>query len=155
MLNFLAEKVWVAFAEQKLLTFFQQKNTRILCIESAKTVNEMTLNELVKLTTLWTTGPWSLWSAMSENVFRMCAQERFRSDCALPQSDQNLQWAHFARPRIQSFLRRRTTKTLIRLHSCVGCFESSLGAYVGGFVFSCGGSYTYVCLISENKLRFR
>ena len=30
---------------------------RILCIESAKTVNEMTLNELLKLTTLWTTGP--------------------------------------------------------------------------------------------------
>ena len=43
---------------QKLLTFFQQKNIRILYIESAKTVNEMTLNELVKLTTLWTTGPW-------------------------------------------------------------------------------------------------
>ena len=30
---------------------------RILYIESANTVNEMTLNELVKLTTLWTTGP--------------------------------------------------------------------------------------------------
>ena len=27
-------------------------------MESAETVNEMTLNELVKLTTLWTTGPW-------------------------------------------------------------------------------------------------
>ena len=36
------------------------KNIRILYIESAKTVNEMTLNELVKLTTLWTTGPCSL-----------------------------------------------------------------------------------------------
>ena len=34
---------------QKLHTFFQQKNIRILYIESAKTVNEMTLNELVKL----------------------------------------------------------------------------------------------------------
>ena len=33
------------------------KNIRILYIESAKIVNEMTLNELVKLTTLWTTGP--------------------------------------------------------------------------------------------------
>ena len=50
--------MWVAFAVQKLLTFFQQKNIRILYIESAKTVNEMTLNELIKLTTLWTTGPW-------------------------------------------------------------------------------------------------
>ena len=45
---------------QKLLTFFQQKNIRLLYIESAKTVNEMTLNELVKLMTLWTTGPWSV-----------------------------------------------------------------------------------------------
>ena len=44
-----AEKMWVAFAVQ---------NIRILYTESAKTVNEMTLNELVKLTTLWTTGPW-------------------------------------------------------------------------------------------------
>ena len=57
MLKFFAEKMWVAFALQKLLTFFQQKNIIILYIESAKTVNEMTLNELVKLTTLWTTGP--------------------------------------------------------------------------------------------------
>ena len=57
MLKFFAEKMWVAFAVQKLLTFFQQKNFRKLYIESAKTVNEMTLNELVKLTTLWTTGP--------------------------------------------------------------------------------------------------
>ena len=60
MLKFFAEKMWVAFAVQKLLTFFQQKNIRILYIESAKIVNEMTLNELVKLTMLWTTGPRSL-----------------------------------------------------------------------------------------------
>ena len=32
MLKFFAEKMWVAFAVQKLLTFFQQK-FRILCIE--------------------------------------------------------------------------------------------------------------------------
>ena len=57
MLKFFAEKLWVAFVVQKLLTFFQQKNIRILYIESTKTDNEMTLNELVKLTTLWTTGP--------------------------------------------------------------------------------------------------
>ena len=44
MLIFFADKMWVAL--------------KALCIESAKTVNEMTLNELVKLTTLWTTGPW-------------------------------------------------------------------------------------------------
>ena len=49
--------MWVAFAVQKLL-IFSPKNIRILYIESAKTVNEMTLNELVKLMMLWTTGPW-------------------------------------------------------------------------------------------------
>ena len=46
-----------SLAVQKLLTFFQQKNIRTLYIEFAKTVNAMTLNALVKLTTLWTTGP--------------------------------------------------------------------------------------------------
>ena len=46
MLKFFAEKMLVAFH------IFSAKNIRILYIESAKTVNEMTLNELVKLTTL-------------------------------------------------------------------------------------------------------
>ena len=54
--NFLLKKC----AVQKLLTFFQQKISRKLYIESAKIVNEMALNELVKLATLWTTRPW--WS---------------------------------------------------------------------------------------------
>ena len=36
MLKFFAEKMWVAFAVQKLLTFFQQK--KILCIESAENI---------------------------------------------------------------------------------------------------------------------
>ena len=44
MLKFFAEKMWVAFALQNLLTFFQQKNIKTLCIESAETVNEMILN---------------------------------------------------------------------------------------------------------------
>ena len=48
------------FLLKKCEHIFSAKNIRILCIESPKTVNEMTLNELVKLTTLWTTGPWSL-----------------------------------------------------------------------------------------------
>ena len=74
MLKFFAEKMWVAFAVQKLLTFFQQKNIKILYIESAKTVNKMTLNELVKLTMLWTTGSsykknegWMLRSLLGKN----------------------------------------------------------------------------------------
>ena len=36
---------------------FSANNFRKLYIESAKIVNEMALNELVKLTTLWITGP--------------------------------------------------------------------------------------------------
>ena len=51
-----------SFSSAKATHIFTAKNIRILCIESAKTVNEMTLNELVKLTTLWTTGPWILTS---------------------------------------------------------------------------------------------
>ena len=42
---------------QKLLTFFSAKNTRILCIESAKTVNETTLNEFVCVEVLWPSQP--------------------------------------------------------------------------------------------------
>ena len=41
----------------KATHIFSAKNIRILYIESAITVNEMTLIELVKVTTLWTTGP--------------------------------------------------------------------------------------------------
>ena len=47
-----------SFCIAKATHIFSAKNFRILYIESAKTVKEMTLNELVKLTTLWTTGPW-------------------------------------------------------------------------------------------------
>ena len=73
MLKFFAEKMWVPFAVQKLLTFFSAKNIRILYIESAKTVNEMILNKLFKLTTLWTTGPWKVlysfdWAPVWGNV---------------------------------------------------------------------------------------
>ena len=60
MPKFFAEKNVSSFCSAKATHIFSAKNIRILYIESAKTVNEMTLNELVKLTTLWTTGPWSL-----------------------------------------------------------------------------------------------
>ena len=49
-----------SFCSAKATHIFSSKNIRILYFESAKTVNEMTLNKLVKLTTLWTTGPWLL-----------------------------------------------------------------------------------------------
>ena len=51
MLKFFAEKM-CSFCSAKATHIFSAKNIRILYIESAKTVNEMTLNELVKLTTL-------------------------------------------------------------------------------------------------------
>ena len=59
--NYLLKKMW------KATYFFSAKHFRILYIESAKTVNEMTLNELVKLTTLSTTGPcsWSTWFTLA------------------------------------------------------------------------------------------
>ena len=53
MLKFFAKKMWATH-------IFSAKNIRILCIESAKTVNEMTINELIKLTMLWTIEPWFL-----------------------------------------------------------------------------------------------
>ena len=57
-----------SFCSAKATHIFSAKNIRISCIESAKTVNEMTLNKLVKLTRLWTTGSstfemkkWLIW----------------------------------------------------------------------------------------------
>ena len=41
---------------------------------------------------------------------------------------------------MQSFF-MQTKKTLIRLHSCAGGFQSSLGAHVRRYIFSCCGSY--------------
>ena len=52
MLKFFAEKNVSSFCIAKATHIFSSKNIRILCIESAKTLNEMTLNELVKLMTL-------------------------------------------------------------------------------------------------------
>ena len=60
MLKFFAEKNVSSFCSAKATHIFSAKNIRIFYIESAKTVNEMSLNELVKLTTLWTTEPWLL-----------------------------------------------------------------------------------------------
>ena len=70
--NFLLKKIWVAFAVQcKSYSIFSAKNIRILYMESANTVNELTLNELVKLTTLWTTGPCLIRSSWSLGLFWM------------------------------------------------------------------------------------
>ena len=50
--NIFARKMWEAFA------FFFSKNTCELDIVLTRIVNILTANELVKLTMLWTTGPW-------------------------------------------------------------------------------------------------
>ena len=52
MLKFFAEKNVSSFCSAKATHIFSAKNIRVLYIESIKTVNEMTLNEFVKLTTL-------------------------------------------------------------------------------------------------------
>ena len=52
MLKIFAKKNVSSFCSAKATHIFSAKNIRILCIESAKTVNEMCLNELVKLTML-------------------------------------------------------------------------------------------------------
>ena len=46
-----------SFCSAKATHILSAKNIRLLYIESTKTVNKMTLNALVKLMTLWTTGP--------------------------------------------------------------------------------------------------
>ena len=68
-------KIVSSFCSAKATHIFSAINIRILYIESAKTVNEMILNELVKLRTLWTTGPWLsankiTWSKLSiQNLY--------------------------------------------------------------------------------------
>ena len=54
-----------SFCSAKATHIFSAKNIRLLYIESAKTVNEMTLNELVKLTMFWTTGPRSSYGILT------------------------------------------------------------------------------------------
>ena len=91
MLNLFAEK---NVSSAKATHIFSAKNIRILYIESAKTINEMTLNELVKLTTLWTTGPWVLKHLKNvrepqrEKTYLLtCTRRRLKSACASAQSE--------------------------------------------------------------------
>ena len=52
--------MWKAFALQKLLWFFSTKNMSEFGYKVIKHRTSWPLNELVKLTMLWTTGPWTL-----------------------------------------------------------------------------------------------
>ena len=51
--------MWITFALQKLLTFLQQ-NISVFENTLATIVNEFVINEVLKLTMLWTTRPWIL-----------------------------------------------------------------------------------------------
>ena len=66
--SFCSAKATHIFFQQNILESAKTVNSYN---ESAKTVNEMTLNELVKLTMLWTTGPWYVstffaWACLSQ-----------------------------------------------------------------------------------------
>ena len=135
--------MWVAFAMQKLLTFFSAKNIRILYIESAKTVNEMTLNELVKLTTLWTTGPRYLhinepahdktntWHVRTENT-----QVSLGTRPVWSKSSLYAQWV----VKDPSFL-HADSENSDKMVGCLGWSASSLGAGAILLVLTCAGSY--------------
>ena len=66
-----------SFCSAKATHIFSAKIIRILCIESARTVNETALNKLVKLTTLWITGPtiFQVRAALKE------AEKELESEC--------------------------------------------------------------------------
>ena len=66
-LIFFAEKMWIAFS----YSHFFSKTTCELDILT-RTVNSLTTNELVKLTMLWTTGPWIIKKTFS--TFRLKKQ---------------------------------------------------------------------------------
>ena len=72
-----------SFCNAKATHIFSAKNIRILNIEFAKTVNEMTLNELVKLTTLWTTGPWMRGNNVNPDWMPRFAESELDLDCFL------------------------------------------------------------------------
>ena len=63
-----------SFCTAKATHIFSAKYIRILYIKSAKTVNEMTLNEFVKLTTLWTTEPCYLVTYRTKSPLEQNAQ---------------------------------------------------------------------------------
>ena len=89
-----------SFCSAKATHIFPAKNIRILCIESAKTVNEMTLNELVKLTMLWTTGPWLVFIVHMKKFcifgYPIRVQGIFWSDCTNVQANLYLHWGHIS-----------------------------------------------------------
>ena len=64
--------MWVAFA---FFTHFFSKNTCELDIVVTRTVNILTTNEIVKLTMLWTTGPWAKVVFLMVQLINRCHAE--------------------------------------------------------------------------------
>ena len=103
-----------SFCSAKATHIFSAKNIRILYTESAKIVNEMTLNELVKLTMLWTTGPWILLLLLLFNLsWKLSPLETF----AWKVKAYFLLWRQFAWIIKAYFLENK--KTIINLSSAV------------------------------------
>ena len=115
-------KMWVAFA--KATHIFSAKNIWILYIESAKTANEMTLNELVNVKTLWTTGPW-----VSGGYFHVWIWPKLLLQLGF-QSKINKEW------QIMWIQRRRlVTSSLICVYNvykgiCVLCMDKRIKRYL-------------------------
>ena len=124
-----------SFCSAKATHIFSAKNIRILYIESTKTVNKMTLNELVKLTMLWTTGPWYSTSSQTLrapskywNLLQLNEpghDKTYNKTCVTSKdSDQHVYPPRLARvlvyPSLKAVESTWSVKTLIRLHRCAG-----------------------------------
>ena len=76
-----------SFYIAKATQIFSAKNIRILYIESAKIVNKMTLNELVKLTRFEQLGPGIFHTSMNVNKkFLNGSYSSFRCDMMGPEN---------------------------------------------------------------------
>ena len=67
-LIFLAEKMWVAFALQKLLTFLQQTNINVFENTLATIVKDFAINKLIKL--IWTTKAYRLSRISAHDILK-------------------------------------------------------------------------------------
>ena len=68
--------MWVAFALQSF-SHFCSKNITIFENTFATTIKEFVINELVKLTNLWTTGPWYVTKELpkySDHEYKECKE---------------------------------------------------------------------------------
>ena len=124
-----------SFCKCKSYSHFFSKNISIYGIFNDQSFNDMLTNDIVSFEQL---GP------------GLQSQKTYLLTCA-PSEDSD-QPAH-SRSLIRIFTERILDsqgckvsscgqKTLIRLHGCAGCFESSFGAHVRRYVFSnCGSSW--------------